>query len=91
MVAKSVFAMKPRCILMIACQRFGGTLMNRNMTTAEFHSVERVPSCLLNPNVSRDSCDANHTNVACPKRHYECDGVVGSNVGVDQEDLHERV
>jgi hypothetical protein len=52
---------------------------------AEFHRVQRVSCGLLNFDISRDIGDRDHADFRSAQSHDERDGVVRSNVGVDQE------
>src|SRR5437667_5529872 len=84
-ISQSVATMKPGCALMHSKQRFFSTGINRDIGSAEFNCVERVPGGLLNINISGDCRDCCNLDVGCAKSHDDRHGVVGGGVGIDQE------
>lgn len=84
-VPEPVGAMKPASVCALAPQRTIRAGKHRNIGVAKFDSVQRVDDTLLEWNISTDHRDRRHAHQWIPQRHDQCDGIVGSGVGVDQE------
>jgi hypothetical protein len=52
---------------------------------AEFNRIKRVPSGLLNSDISSDRRDGDDPDFWGTESHDESDGIIRGNVGVDQE------
>ena len=84
-ISQPVLAVKPGCTLMGTLQRLFSAGKDRDAGSAEFRGVEGVASGLLNLDISRHGGDRDHAYVGSAESHNEGDGVVGGDVGVNQE------
>ena len=86
MVAQSIAAVKPVSALVRAVQRFFRSHENGNVRAAQFRGVKCIASGLLDGNVSSNGGDGQHTHAWGAERHDQSYGVIGSGVGVNQEE-----
>jgi hypothetical protein len=84
-ISESIAAVKPRCALVRAKQRFFCACINWNIGSAEFNGVERIARSLLNIHISGDGRDRCNLDVRRAKSHDDRHSVVGGSVGIDQE------
>jgi len=84
-ISQSVLAMKPLRGAEAAGERLFSALEYRRVRTAELSGVERIPSGLLDSDISGHGSNSNHTGVVRTQRHNQGDGVVGGGIGIDQE------
>lgn len=86
MVSQAIASMEPVRALVRAIQRFFRAHEDRHIRAAKFGGIKRVPRGLLNGNVSRDGRNRQHAHLGRAKRHDQSDGVIGSGVGINQEE-----
>jgi len=85
-VAQAIAAMEPVRALVRAIQGLFGTHEHGNLRAAEFRGVERIARGLLNGDVSRNCGNRQNTDLGRSQRHDQSNGVIGSRVGVNQEE-----
>ena len=86
MVSQAISSMKPVRALVLAVQRFFRAHKNRNIRTAKFRCVKRVPRGLLNGHISSNGSNRQHAHLGRTQRHDQGHGVVGSGVRINQEE-----
>ncbi len=72
--------------LVRAVQWFFRTHENGNIRAAEFRGIECIACGLLNGNVSRNRRYGQNAHIGGTKRHDQGYGVIGSGVGINQEE-----
>ena len=85
MISQPIATVEPGCILIATKQRFLRAGINRDIRSAEFDRVERVPRGLVDVDIAGDGRDRDHSNIRGAKSHDDRNGIVGSCVGIDQE------
>jgi len=85
-IAQAIAAMEPVRALVFALQRFFGTQENGNIRSAEFRRVQGIPRSLLYGHISRHRGDRQNGNIGRTKRHDQGHGIIGSRIGVNQEE-----
>ena len=92
MVPQAVTAVEPVRAFVSANERLFRAHKDRNIRATKFRGVERIPGGLLHGNVAGNSGDCQHTNMRRAKRHDQRDSVVGSGIGINEEEgFHARV
>ncbi len=85
-VAQAVAAMEPVRALVRTIQRFFRAHEHGNIGAAQLRGVERIAGGLLNSNVSRNRGNGDHAHRGGTQCHDQGHGVIGSSVGIDQEE-----
>ena len=85
MIAESIESVKPRCALVGAKQWFICPDVDRDIRPTEFNRIECVARRLLNSHIAGNRCNRGHANFGRSERHDKSDGIIGCNVGVDEE------
>ena len=86
MVTQAIAAMEPVSALVRAIQGLLRAHENGNVRAAKFGGVECVARGLLNGYVSSDGGNRQHAYQGRAQRHDQGYGVVGSGVGINQEE-----
>src|SRR6202521_2506476 len=88
-ITQSVAAVEPVSAFVRARERLFSAGIDRNVRAAELGGVERVSRGLQHRHISGDRGDGQHAHGGRAESHDECNGVVGSSIGIDQEErLH---
>ena len=85
-ISQTVAAMEPMRAFVRAVQWFLRAHEDRNVRAAKFRCVQGVPRSLLHGNISRHRGDCQHTHRRRAQRHDQGYGIIGSRVGVNQEE-----
>src|SRR5216683_3331955 len=86
MITQAIAAMEPVRGLVRAMERFFRTRENGNIRAAKFGRVKRVARGLLNGDVSCNRGNRQHAHLGRTQGHDQSNGVVGSGVGINQEE-----
>ncbi len=85
-VAQAIAAMEPVGALVRAIQRFFRTHEHGNIRAAEFCRVEGIACGLLDGNISGDRGNRQDAHLERTERHDQSYGVIGSRIGINQEE-----
>lgn len=86
MIAQAIAAMEPVGALVQPVQRFLRAHENGNVRAAKLRGVERVARGLLNGNITSNRGNRQHAHLRRAQRHDQSHGVIGSGIGVNQEE-----
>ena len=86
MIPQAVTAVEPVRALVSANERLFRAHKDRNIRATKFRGVERISRGLLHGNIAGDRGDCQHTNMRRAKRHDQRDSVVGSGIGINEEE-----
>ena len=86
MVSQAVTAVEPVSAFVSANERLFRAHKHRNIRATKLCSVERISGGLLHGNIAGDRGDCQHTNMRRAKRHDQRDSVIGSGIGIDEEE-----
>ena len=86
MIAQAIAAMEPMRALVRAVQWFFRAHKNGNVRATELRCVECIARGLLNGNVAGNRGDCQHAHGGRAQRHDQGHGVIGSGVGIDEEE-----
>jgi len=85
-VAQAIAAVEPMSGLVRAVQGSCRAHEHGNLRAAEFRRVERIARGLLNGDVPCNRGNRQHADLRRAQRHDQSDGVIGSGVGINQEE-----
>ena len=85
MIAQAIVAVKPRSVQMRAIQWLLSANKHRHFRIAKLRRIERITAGLLNIHVSGNGRDGKNLNMRRAQRHDQCNGIIGSRIGINQK------
>src|SRR6267143_238644 len=84
-IAQAIASVKPLCAYVRAIEGFFRAYEHRHVQSTKFRGIKRVTAGLMDIHVSRNGRDGQNLNLGRAQRHNQCNGVIGSCIGINQK------